>query len=324
MLSRLLCLALVVAAPAARAEWLYRDARIMGTLCAVELWAEDRARGEAAIEQVFAAMRDVDATMSVYKPDSLISRVNAEAASGPVPVSREFHDLIATALDYSRLSGGAFDITFASVGYLYDFRRQVHPDAQAIAAALPAIDWRAVALTPDPPTIRFTKPGVRIDLGGIAKGYAVDRAIEILKSAGFARAMVNAGGDTRMLGDRFGKPWVVGIRNPDAPRGAPPILRIPLVDAAISTSGDYERFFDEGGRRYHHIIDPKTGDSARALRSVTVIASTATRTEGLTKAVFVMGPERGLAFINGLEDADAILVTPQGKVLYSKGLEEPT
>jgi FAD:protein FMN transferase len=170
-------------------------------------------------------------------------------------------------------------------------------------------------------TVRFTKPGMRIDLGGIAKGYAVDRGIELLRKAGFERAMVNSGGDTRIIGDRFGKPWVVGIRNPDDQSKS--FLRMPLTDAAISTSGDYERYFDEGGVRYHHIIDPKTGDSARSLRSATVIGPTALRTDALSTSVFVLGADAGIALVNTLKDVDAVVVTPQGKVLYSQGLEAP-
>ena len=133
--------------------------------------------------------------------------------------------------------------------------------------------------------------------------------------------MVNAGGDTRVIGDRFGKPWVIGIRHPD--RKDEVVLRIPLEDAAFSTSGDYERYFDEGGVRYDHIIDPKTGRSPHGVRSVTVIASTATRTDGLTKSVFIMGAKDGIEFINGLTDADAIVIADDGKVSYSKGLQPP-
>jgi len=320
LLSGLFSMALGAARPAA-AEWLLRETAIMGTRCAVELWTEDHARGEAAIEQVFAEMRRIDALMSHYKPDSELSRVNARAAEEPVKVSRELFDLIALALDYSRITNGAFDITYASVGYLYDFRKRIHPGREQIGAALPAIDYRHVKLDPKTLTIRFERPGVRIDLGGIAKGYAVDRGIELLQAAGFTRAMVNAGGDTRIIGDRFGKPWIAGIRHPnDEGKIA---LRIPIEDAALSTSGDYERFFDEGGVRYHHILDPKTGDSARQLRSVTIIGPNATRTDALSTSVFVLGPEAGLALINSLDDVDAVLVTPQGKVLYSKGLEPP-
>ena len=306
---------------AVQAEWLYREEDIMGTRCAVELWATDRAAGNAAMEAVLADMRRIDALMSTYKPDSEISRVNNNAARGPVAITAELFGLLQTSQQYSALSKGAFDITYASVGYLYDYRQHFHPDEKAIAAALPTIDYRQLKLDAANRTVAFGKPGMRIDLGGIAKGYAVDRGIDILKARGFTHAMVNAGGDTRVAGDRFGKPWIVGIRHPD--RKNEVALRIPLTDAAFSTSGDYERFFDEGGVRYHHIIDPKTGHSPHSVRSVTIIASNATRTDGLSKTVFILGPKDGLDFINSLPDADAIVIAANGKVSYSKGLQPP-
>ncbi len=315
----LLCAALHSAA--VQAEWVYREEAIMGTRCAVEVWATDRTQGEAAIEAVLADMRRIDALMSTYKPDSEISRVNDTAAKGPVPISAELFTLLETAQQYSRLSAGVFDITYASVGYLYDYRQHVKPDEKAIDVALHSVDYRQLKLDATQRTIAFGKPGMRIDLGGIAKGYAVDRGIEILKARGLAHAMVNAGGDTRVSGDRFGKPWVIGIRHPD--RKDEVVLKVPLVDAAFSTSGDYERFFDAGGVRYHHILNPKTGKSPHEVRSVTIIASNATRTDGLSKTVFILGPRAGLDFINKLPDADAIVIAADGKVSYSKGLLPP-
>ncbi|HRX88474.1 MAG TPA: FAD:protein FMN transferase [Steroidobacteraceae bacterium] len=305
----------------AQAEWIYREAAIMGTRCAVEVWSDDRARAEQAIESVFADMRRIDLLMSTWKPDTQLARVNQRAYEEAVVIDPELFELLATALDYSRETDGAFDITYASVGYLYDFRRHVHPDGSAISAALPGIDYRHVQLDRARRTVRFTQAGTRVDLGGIAKGHAVDRGIELLRAAGFDRAMVNSGGDTRIIGDRFGKPWIVGIRDPD--NAAVSFLRMPLTDAAISTSGDYERYFDEGGQRYHHIIDPASGVSARSLRSATVIGPTALRTDALSTSVFVLGPERGIELINRLPDVDAVVVTPQKKVLYSDGLEPP-
>jgi thiamine biosynthesis lipoprotein len=304
-----------------RAEWLYREEAIMGTRCAVELWAEDRAEGEAAIASVFGDMRRIDALMSTYKPESELSRLNADGAAGPVVLSKELFDLIATSIEYSRLSKGVFDVTYASVGYLYDYRRHEHPDDAAIAAALPSVDYRLLKLDPARHSIAFGRAGMRVDLGGIAKGYSVDRGIEILRKAGIERAMVNAGGDSRILGDRFGKPWMVGIRHPDDRSRV--VLRLPLTDAAFSTSGDYERYFDEGGVRYHHIIDPRTGKSPHAVRSATLISGTALRTDGLSKTVFILGPEKGIEFINSLPDVDAVIVAADGKVLYSRGLAPP-
>jgi FAD:protein FMN transferase len=304
----------------AHAEWLYREAGIMGTRCVVELWTDDRQKGEAAIDAVFENMRHFDEAMSTYKPDSEVSYVNAHAAMAPVKISSELYDLTRTALEYSDITHGTFDITYASVGYLYDYRKHIHPDDQAIAAALPAISYHHVHLDPANRTISFDRPGVRIDFGGL-KGYEVDRGIEVLQKAGITHAMVNAGGDTRIIGDRFGKPWIVGVRDPDDKNKV--VVRLPISDAAMSTSGDYERFFDEGGVRYHHILDPRTGKSPHKVRSVTIIGPTATRTDALTKSVFVMGVKEGIEFIDTLPDVDAIVVTPDGRLWYSKGLEPP-
>ncbi len=305
----------------ARAEWITRSEAIMGTRCSVELWSEDRARGEAAITSVFDDMKRIDRLMSTWKEDTEISEVNREAAKHPVKISRELFDLLRESVRYSELTGGAFDITYASVGYLYDFKKGVHPDAKAIKDALPGINWKKMVLDEQHLTVFFQREGMRIDLGGIAKGHSVDKGIEVLRKLGITRAMVNAGGDTRIIGDRFGRPWVVGVRDPD--HEGKTFLKLPLTDTAFSTSGDYERYFDEDGKRYHHIIDPKTGDSARKVRSVTIIAPTATRTDALTKSVFIMGAEEGIRFINTLSDVDAVAVTPEGKVLYSKGLAPP-
>jgi thiamine biosynthesis lipoprotein len=293
---------------------------IMGTRITVEVWADDAARADQANAAVLAAMRHIDETMSTYKPTSEVSQVNARAADGPMHISKELFDLLVTAKEYSRLTEGAFDITYASVGYLYDFRKRIHPDEAQIQAALPAVNYEHVLLDPAQQTVRFSQQGVRIDLGGIAKGYAVDCGIDALRSAGITHGYVAAGGDSRMIGDRFGKPWVVGIRDPTKSEGAV-IARVPLVDAAISTSGDYERYFDEGGVRYHHIIDPHTGHSASKVRSATVIARTATRTDGLSKTAFVLGPEKAMEIYNRLDDVDAIIVRPDGTVIYSKRMQ---
>ena len=317
LLSALLAVGL---ARPARAEWLSRiDDGIMGTRIVVELWSEQPDAGERAIDAVMAEMRHIDSSMSTYKPDSEVSRVNARAARGPVKISAELFGLLETALEYSRITDGAFDITYASVGFMYDFRARHHPDDKEIAAALPAVNYHHLLLDRVTRSVRFTQPGVRIDLGGIAKGYAVDRGIDILQRLGVRHALVSAGGDSRIIGDRFGKPWIVGIRHPD--RKDEVIARLPLVDTAISTSGDYERYFDEHGVRYHHIIDPRTGHSASAVRSATILAPTATRTDGLSKTAFVLGAEAALKIYARLADVEAILVRPDGKVLYSQGLE---
>ncbi len=303
------------------AEWRDREEAIMGTRVAVEAWHEDAAVADAAIAAVIAEMHRVDRLMSHYKPESELSQVNARAAAGPVTVAPELASLVSRALEFSVLTDGAFDITYAGVGHLYDYRAHERPSDAQIAAGLSAVNWRLVVVDREASTIRFGREGVRIDLGGIAKGYAVDRGIAILADMGIRHGTVTAGGDTRILGDRLGRPWVVGIRHPDDQQRV--ISRIPLSDAALSTSGDYERYFDEDGKRYHHIINPRTGRSAGELRSVTVIGPDATTTDGLSTSVFVLGAERGLALIERLGDVDAVLVTGDGKVLYSSGLAPP-
>jgi thiamine biosynthesis lipoprotein len=314
-LAALLCLA----APA-QAEWVRRVTDgIMGTRIIVELWSDDEAKANEAIDALLQEMRHIDDTMSTYKPTSEVSQVNARAADGPMKISKELFDLLTTAKEYSVITDGAFDITYASVGYMYDFRKHVHPDEAQIAKALPAINYRHVLLDSKNQTVQFSQKGVRIDLGGIAKGYSVDRGIDVLKSFGITRAYVSAGGDSRIIGDRFGKPWIVGIRDPNKGEGEV-IARIPLVDAAISTSGDYERFFEENGVRYHHIIDPHTGHSASKVRSATVIGPYATRTDGLSNTAFVLGPEKAMEIYNRLDDIDAIIVKLDGKVIHSKGM----
>jgi thiamine biosynthesis lipoprotein len=313
--------ALLCAATPAHADWVRRVTDgIMGTRITVELWAEDKEKAEQAIDAVLAEMRHIDDSMSTYKPTSEVSEVNAKAADGAMRISEELFDLLVTAKEYSVITDGAFDITYASVGYLYDFRKHVHPDEAQIDKALPAVDFRHVLLDPQKQTVQFSRKGVRIDLGGIAKGYSVDRGIDVLKSFGFTRMYVSAGGDSRIVGDRFGKPWMVGIRDPRKGEGAV-ITRIPLVDAAISTSGDYERFFEEDGVRYHHIIDPHTGHSASKVRSATVIGPYATRTDGLSKTAFVLGPEKAMEIYDRIDDIDAIIVKLDGTVIYSKGIE---
>jgi len=321
-LPRLLPLLAVLLTPApARAEWHHREEAIMGTRVAVELWSEDAALARRAMDEVIDEMRRTDELMSTYKPQSQLSQVNAHAHERPVKVDAAIIEVVVRALEMSKLSGGAFDITYASVGYLYDYRQHQRPNDEQIVAALPGVDYRTVQVDRAAGTIRFLRPGVRIDLGGIAKGYAVDRSIERLRQLGITHAMVNAGGDTRLLGDRRGKPWVVGVRDPRNEGRV--VTRLPLEDEAISTSGDYERYFEEDGVRYHHILVPATGRSARGVRSATVIGADATLTDALSTTVFVLGVERGLQFVARLPGVEAVVVDDQGRIFYSNGLTQP-
>jgi thiamine biosynthesis lipoprotein len=307
--------------PTADPEWYGETIALRGTRVSVELWHERESVGVVLVERVLDGYRRIDIGMSTYRADSEISRVNARAGAGPVVVGNELFTLVDRALQLSSASGGAFDITYESVGYLYDFRAGQHPADAEIDAALSRIDYRHVELDARGRTISYRVPGVRINLGGIAKGYAVERGAQILRAAGISNALLNAGGDTRVIGDRRGQPWIVGIQHPRATDTV--VTRLPLIDEAISTSGDYERFFEEDGKRYHHILNPATGRSTEGVLSVTVIGPDATMTDGLSTTLFVLGPERGLQLIETIPQYEAIVVDDTGVLRYSSGLEPP-
>jgi len=313
-----LCAALLYGILPAHAQWLSREDAIMGTAIRVELWTDDRTAGEAAIDAVMDEMRRIDREMSPFKPESELSRINREAADHPVPISAEMFDILSRSIEFSKLSGGAFDITFSSVGFMYDYRRHIKPTDAEIAKALPGINYRHILLDAEHRTVKFSRHGVRIDLGGIGKGYAVDNCIALLKKRGITHALVTAGGDSRVLGDREGRPWMVGIRDPRRKDNV--VAVIPLINSAISTSGDYERYFEVNGVRYHHIINPKTGKSATGVHSATVIGPDATTTDGLTKPVFILGPEKGLKLIESIPGVDAVVIDAEGRMFYSSGL----
>ena len=300
------------------AGWYRAEEAIMGTEVSVELQCADQAEAEAAIGAVMAEMRRIDATMSPHKADSELSLVNAGAAANPVAVSPGMFGLLSRAVAFSKLSGGAFDITFASAGNLYDYRAGVAPDPSALADALPLIDWRHLQLDHASHSVRFARAGVRIDLGGFAKGHAVDNAIAILRQRGIANAMVAAGGDSHVMGSRGDRPWTVAIRDPR--REGAVVAVLPLEDCSISTSGDYERFFERDGVRCHHLLDPRTGRSPAGVRSVTVIADDGLTTEAFSKTVFVLGVADGLRFVEAHSGVDAVIVDAHGALHYSAGL----
>ena len=300
------------------AQW-WRDSQsIMGTRVLVELWHPDEAQGRAAVAAVMEEMRRIDREMSPFKETSLLSRMNREASSGWVEITPELFELMRKSIGISELSDGAFDVTFASAGRQYDYREGIKPDPAPLAEALPAIDYHHLEFDRERTRIRYLHAGVHVDLGGIAKGHAVDRAIALLGARGITQAMVGAGGDTRIIGDRRGEPWVVGVRHPR--KDGENIAVLPLADVAVSTSGDYERYFELEGVRYHHILDPRTGDSARKVRSVTILGDEATTTDALSTSVFVMGVEKGLALVNRLPGVDAIIIDGEGRMHFSDEL----
>ena len=299
--------------------WHQRDAAIMGTAIHVELWADRHGDAERALDAVMAEMHRIAHRYSPHLPGSELSRLNRAAGHGPFAVSAEMFFLLAAAQSFSELSDGAFDISFAAVGRLYDYRRGIAPDARALAAARANVDWRGIQLDRNARSVRFARNGMCIDLGGFAKGHAVDCAAQRLKAMGIRHAYVSAGGDSRVIGSREGRPWSVAIRHPR--RADDVVAVLPLEDVAVSTSGDYERFFERDGVRHHHLIDPSTGRSPDAVHSVTIVAEDGLTSEALSKTVFVLGVERGLAIVEKMPGADAVVVDARGRLHFTSGLQ---
>lgn len=315
-----LCIALLaigLVSPA-YAEWVTDRQNKMGTRVEVQVWHVDPAEARRLIAMAMAEVDRIEAAMSTYIPSSQISSVNAGAAKSPVTVTPELYQIIERSLALSALTNGAFDISYDSAGQLYDYRAQKRPVKDALTLALETVDYRLIELDPENMTIRYRKPGVRMNLGGIAKGYAMESAIKLLEQAGVKHALAVAGGDTRILGDRQGEPWIVGVRDPDDEKGI--VTRLALTDEAISTSGDYERFFVEGDVLYHHILTPQTGESVTGVRSATVVGPDAVMTDGLSTSVFVLGPQAGLELIESMPDYEAIIIDSEHRVRFSTGL----
>lgn len=305
----------------AHAEWIGETRAIMGTEVSVNLWHDDNAAGRELVAAVFAEAERIDRLMSTYIDTSRISDVNRLAASAAVVTGDELFQLIRRSLDISVLTHGAFDITYDSVGQYYDFGEHRRPDAETVEAERQHIDYRLVEMDQAAGTVRFREPGVRINLGGIAKGYFVERGVDILRSGGVENGIVTAGGDSKLLGDRRGRPWMIGIRDPR--NDGQVAISVPLEDEAISTSGDYERYFEEDGVRYHHIIEPNSGTPATGVQSATVFGPDAVLTDALSTSVFIMGVDRGLRLIGSLPDYESIVIDAEGRIFYSGGLQQP-
>ncbi|PHS20076.1 MAG: thiamine biosynthesis protein ApbE [Kangiella sp.] len=296
-------------------KWISHSFEVMGTQSTIEFEVPSEKIAPKTLQLVIDEMHRIDALMSPFKPTSELSKINRLASTTPIHISKELYDLLVKSADFSKLTEGAFDISFSSVGYLYDYRNSVKPTQKQIENLKKNINYRSIRLNKKNQTVKFLQPLVKIDLGGIAKGYAVDQCIQILKDNGVVNAYVSAGGDSRIIGKKDNRLWYIGIKHPRDKKRL--LVNLPLEEVSISTSGDYERFFEKDGVRYHHIIDPKTGDSARGLQSVTILAPSSTTADALSTSVFVLGLNKGLKLVNGLADTSAILVDSQGRLHYS-------
>jgi FAD:protein FMN transferase len=303
-------------------NWYFYKDTAMTTRIELEFWYYDEKEANSLAEDVFSGFHMVDKNMSRYRADSELSMVNARAINGPTVLSEELFNVLKKAQEISELSNGAFDISFGSVGYLYDYRNGKQPTQDSIDQLVGAVDYRKIFLDPVSRTVELKNKNMRLDLGGIAKGYAVDQGINTLKQFGVSNARLSAGGDMRLLGDKRGKPWIVGVQDPRAKDAQAVVL--PLFDVAVSTSGDYERFFvSEEGERVHHILSPKTGKPSEGVQSVTIIGQSAMETDALSTAVFVLGVKKGLHLINSLPDLDAIILDEKRTLHYSNNLMAP-
>jgi thiamine biosynthesis lipoprotein len=302
---------------------IYAEAYQMGTRFSINVWIGDQSPAAAgtAIEAALAEIERIEQIMSEWRPSSELSQLNDAAGQELRPLSPELFEVLQRSKIISEATDGAFDPTFHGVGQLWKFEPgSVPPTKEAVAAKLPLVDWRAIELDPNTQRGRLARAGMKIGLGAIAKGYGVDRASLVLKQHGFANHIVEGGGDTYVSGTKAGALWKVGIQRPDGPGS---LAAIPASDRAIVTSGGYQRFLEVDGKRYAHIIDPRTGwplDESVSAQSITVLAADATDADAYATAVAVMGPEKGLEFVEAHPQLEAVLLTRSGKVLVSRDL----
>ncbi len=313
----------------------YRE--VMGTFARIITVAHSQRQAQRCIEAGFDELVRIDALMSDYKADSELSKVNREAFAGPVKISPELFGILQKSVEFSRLSNGAFDITVGPLVDLWHRAGEANslPDESALAEAKARVGYEKLLLDANELAVRFAVKGMRLDLGGIAKGYAIDKAVEAMKLSGAVAGMVDVGGDIRC----FGKPldrdaWAIGVQDPkaagkdkdEAIEGLIPgdyLMVVRLSNAAAATSGDYRRFVKIEGKEFSHIIDTSTAEGAGKLTSVTVIAPTALEADALATAVSVLGVEKGIALVERLSTAEALLITasPQFELLKSSGAD---
>ena len=292
----------------------------MGTVIEITLIADDEETANKASLQAFQEIKRIETLMSPWVDSSDVTRINRSSGKEWVKVSPETFEVIQKAQEISELSEGGFDITVGPLTELWRKAREkkIPPPVEDVKEKLGLVNFKNIEMNQEG-KVFLKKKGMAIDLGGIAKGYAVDRAFELLKSPGYKNLIVNAGGDLRVGGTKNKQPWSIGIQNP---RESKKILaRISVSDTAIATSGDYEKYFIYQGNRYHHIFNPKDGFPTEGSQSVTIIAKDCITADGLATAVFVLGAERGYSLCQKLEGVDCIIVDKEGKTIFSPGLK---
>jgi FAD:protein FMN transferase len=309
-------------APPAAPEMVERSRVSMGSEVHLTAWTADERGALDAFETAFDEFDRLDALMSVWKEGSEVERLNRAAGEMPVPVGSEMREVLSMARLASEWTDGKFDVTFGVLSGLWKFDHDLDgniPSRADVQARLPLIDYQQLLVDEAKGTAFLKRKGMRVHLGGIGKGYAVDRAAAILRGRGVNDFMIQSGGDLYVAGKRGDRSWRAGIQDPRGPKGSS-FAAMDLSDAAFTTSGDYERFFMKDGRRYHHIIDPDTGAPSQGARSVTIVAKTASLADALDTGIFILGPEKGMALIERLNGVEGVIVTSSNNVLVSSGL----
>ena len=296
----------------------------MGSELRLTAWAADETAARSAFDAVFAEFERLEAQMSTWRPGSDVLRINAAAGDQAVSVAAAVRDVLRLARQISEWTDGTFDVTFGALTDVWKFdhdQDNTIPSAEAIRARLPLIDYRQIEIDDRAGTVFLKRKGMKIHLGGIGKGYAVEHAMNILRRAGLRDFMIQAGGDLYVGGHKDGRPWRLGINDPRGPEGQS-FATIDLSDSTFSTSGDYARFFMKDGVRYHHILDPATGQPARLCRSVTIAAESPVLADAVAKGVFILGPDKGMALVERLPRLEAVIVSAKNEVLVSSGLKD--
>lgn len=313
---------LVLCSCSPQKETVYRKTKIyMDTLVTMNVVSDSSERADRAMDRAFDEIGRLDKLLSIFSYSSEISMINRNAGIKEVEVSPEILEVVGMAIDASEKTGGAFDVTIGPEISLWDFHLQKKPEDKAIRKRLSLVNYRLISVDRDRSTVYLRGKGMAMDLGGIAKGYAADKAVTVLKKQGIKSGLVSVAGDIKAFGLKpDGKPWRVGIKNPRPKNADGEIMAtFELFEGAISTAGDYERYFVVDGRRYHHILDPKTGYPASDCRSVTVIAKEGFQTDSFSTGVFVLGPEKGLEFLKQM-GFDGIVVDRDGNIKTTPGL----
>lgn len=302
---------------------LSKENYIFGTLVNIKLYDS---QSEAIIDEAFSELSKLENILSVNKTNTLIDQINESSGISPVQVDEETYQLIEKSLYYSDLTSGAFDITIGPIVKLWGigFPNFRVPSQSEIDDALPLIDYHLVTLNKANHSIYLEKSGMQLDLGGIAKGYAADKVVQLLRQNGVQRAMINLGGNLYALGDKPNhEPWIIGIQDPLDSRGEA-LGSIAVSNKSIVTSGIYERYnTGEDGKTYHHILNPSTGyPFDNEIAGVSIISDSSTDGDALSTSAFALGVKEGIDFIESLDGVDAIFVTTDKKIYITSGIKE--